>query len=127
MVDEKTLDCMLATQLWMHSVDTIEDTIESIRTLPEPREKYTSERYMNALYDADYMLEKITPKMMDCTRIIGRDAAKNIEMISDIALAAVEQLLSGSGNYEKRLGRALDNMKFMGDYLAQLTDIVSVQ
>jgi hypothetical protein len=119
MADDETLKCMLAAQVWMHSIDTIEDIIGAVRTLPPPppgkahlppehREDF--QRYMFYLDETNRTLKKITPIMTDCASIDGPLVGISVKAISDVAQHAADNLLDERENFKTRMEGALSTM-----------------
>jgi hypothetical protein len=112
MADDETLKCMLAAQIWMHSLDAIGDMLEARANLnrglslsralsrssgPEPTfspsEEVLASYAARYLAEANSTLKKITPTMIECASIVGPDAGESIRGISTAAQNAADSLL----------------------------------
>jgi hypothetical protein len=94
MVDEKTLDCMLATQLWMHYEEAIADIIAANQRTPRMPNKGLLQRDEIELKEANLMLQKITPSVIECVGTANPAAAPAISDISKDINSAVDGMLA---------------------------------
>jgi hypothetical protein len=117
--DEQTLKCMFAAQVWLHSVDTIQDIIGAVQTLPPPPPEKAHlppehgedfRRYMFDLDKTNRALKEITPVVTDCASILGPRVGESVKAISAVAQDAAGSLLDERKDFEARIGGALSTM-----------------